>query len=168
MVKIISRIPEKIKRLRIENNLTQKQVADMLEIDRSTYSYYESGKIKLDVKTILSLSRIFGVDYTDILDVEKSNVCADVTRNSSSTSECKKKLDAAFINNLSSEEENLLLSLRLLPSDAYMEVMNIISEKLKSEHKIWKKLWINGQILFHKYSAKGAKSHFYIWDAFTS
>lgn len=135
MVKIISRIPEKIRKLRMENNLTQKQVADMLEIDRSTYSYYESGKIKLDVKTILSLSRIFGVDYTDILDAEKSNICADVTRNSSNTSECKKKLDTAFINNLSSEEENLLLSLRLLPSDAYTEVMHIISEKLKSERR---------------------------------
>lgn len=143
MVKIISRIPDKIRKLRTENNLTQKQVADMLEIDRSTYSYYESGKIKLDVKTILSLSRIFGVDYTDILDVEKSNICADVTRNSSSTSECKKKLDTEFINNLSSEEENLLLSLRLLPSDSYMEVMNIISEKLKSERRKQRKSLYN-------------------------
>lgn len=135
MVKIISRIPEKIRKLRIDNNLTQKQVADMLEIDRSTYSYYESGKIKLDVKTILSLSHIFGVDYTDILDAEKSSICADVTRNSPNNAESKKKLDTAFIGNLSDKEENLLLSLRLLPPDAYTEVMNIISEKLKSERR---------------------------------
>lgn len=135
MIKIISRIPEKIRKLRVENNFTQKQVADMLGIDRSTYSYYESGKIKLDVKTILTLSQLFGVDYTDILDDEESTICADASRGSTGTFKSANCLDIPFGSNLTPEEENLLLSLRLLPSDAYIEVMNIISEKLKSERR---------------------------------
>ena len=60
----INKISEKIKKFRKKINYTQKQVADYLGVDRSTYSYYELGKIIPDVKTIMSLSKIFGVNYT--------------------------------------------------------------------------------------------------------
>ena len=42
--------------------LTQKQVAEILHIDRSTYAYYECGTTEPDLKTIGKLSRIFNVD----------------------------------------------------------------------------------------------------------
>ena len=41
----INKISEKIKKFRKKINYTQKQVADYLGVDRSTYSYYELGKI---------------------------------------------------------------------------------------------------------------------------
>ena len=63
----INKISEKIKKFRKKINYTQKQVADYLGVDRSTYSYYELGKIIPYVKTIMSLSKIFGVNYTEIL-----------------------------------------------------------------------------------------------------
>lgn len=121
----------------MESGLTQKQIADILGIDRSTYSYYESGKIKLDVKTILNLSKIFGVDYTEILDAEQSSICADATRPVARTTPrgAKDCFNIPVGNDLSPAEENLLLSLRLLPSDVCTEVMNIISEKLKAERR---------------------------------
>ena len=43
--------------LREKNGLTQKQVADMLNIDRSTYAYYESGKTRPDILTIAKLDQ---------------------------------------------------------------------------------------------------------------
>lgn len=47
--------------LREKNGLTQKQVADMLNIDRSTYAYYESGKTRPDILTIAKLARLYRI-----------------------------------------------------------------------------------------------------------
>ncbi|MBQ4569431.1 MAG: helix-turn-helix transcriptional regulator [Ruminococcus sp.] len=48
--------------LRKQCELTQRQVADVLHIDRSTYAYYESGTTEPDLKSIRKLSQIFNVD----------------------------------------------------------------------------------------------------------
>ena len=122
---IISKIPETLKKLRIKCNYTQKQVADILEIDRSTYSYYESGRIRPDVKTILQLSKIFKVDYTEILDSECSNVFSDC--NYEKFQEDKDFLTgsrkASLISmpedtNLTSKEKDLILGVRLLSEES--------------------------------------------------
>ncbi len=50
-----------LKMLRNACGLTQQRIADMLNIDRSTYSYYETGKTKPDVETLIKISRIYYV-----------------------------------------------------------------------------------------------------------
>ena len=55
-------ISERIKAARKECKLTQQQVADVLGLDRSTYSYYELGHLKPSVEVIIKLSAIFNVD----------------------------------------------------------------------------------------------------------
>ena len=55
-------ISERIKAARKECKLTQQQVADVLGLDRSTYSYYELGHLKPSVEVIVKLSAIFNVD----------------------------------------------------------------------------------------------------------
>ena len=56
--------------LREKNGLTQKQVADMLNIDRSTYAYYESGKTRPDILTIAKLARLYRISTDFLLDVK--------------------------------------------------------------------------------------------------
>ncbi len=70
-----------LKMLRLNNRMTQKQVADLLNIDRSTYTYYETGKIKPSVDTLVKLCCIFDVSMDilteskcDNLNVLKENV----------------------------------------------------------------------------------------------
>ena len=53
--------------LRKRAQYTQKQVAEMLHIDRSTYAYYEGGTTEPDLKSINKLSKIFGVDPVVLL-----------------------------------------------------------------------------------------------------
>ncbi len=53
---------ERIKAARKECRLTQQQVADVLGLDRSTYSYYELGHLKPSVEVVVKLSSIFNVD----------------------------------------------------------------------------------------------------------
>lgn len=47
---------------------TQQNVADLLSIERSTYTYYETGKTMPDIRTLMMIAKIFGVSYTDLLE----------------------------------------------------------------------------------------------------
>lgn len=55
----------KIKNLREENHLKQRQVADYLGISQQAYSYYELDKRELPSRHIVKLSQLYGVsaDY---------------------------------------------------------------------------------------------------------
>ena len=122
----INKISEKIKKFRKKINYTQKQVADYLGVDRSTYSYYELGKIIPDVKTIMSLSKIFGVNYTEILESEGATQFSDFSKNTQNTKSNN------FVN-ITNEEKDLLLAFRMLSKNSKKETMNFINEKYKKE-----------------------------------
>lgn len=55
-----------LKKIREEKNLTQQALADMLNIQRPTYSRYENGDREPDFDTILKMSEILEVS-TDYL-----------------------------------------------------------------------------------------------------
>lgn len=55
-------ISERLKAARKECRLTQQQVADVLGVDRSTYSYYELGHLKPSVAVLVKLSAMFNTD----------------------------------------------------------------------------------------------------------
>ena len=56
-----------LKTYRKNCSLTQQQVADALNINRTTYTYYESGKTEPSIETLHKLCRIFGISYDDIM-----------------------------------------------------------------------------------------------------
>lgn len=58
---------EKIKALRQDNDLTQKQVANILETSQSYYSEYELGKRPLPITHLRTLCEHYGVNADYIL-----------------------------------------------------------------------------------------------------
>ncbi len=56
-----------LKYYRHECGLTQQQVADRLKIERSTYTYYETGKTKPDISTLIKIAKVFNISYTALL-----------------------------------------------------------------------------------------------------
>lgn len=50
-----------LRKLRIDRGLTQQAVADALNVNRSTYSFHESGKTQPDLQRVMALSKIFDV-----------------------------------------------------------------------------------------------------------
>ena len=56
-----------LKFYRHECGLTQQQVADRLKIERSTYTYYETGKTKPDIGTLIKIAKVFNINYTQLL-----------------------------------------------------------------------------------------------------
>ncbi len=58
----------KIRALRKISNMSQQQVADLLGVERSTYSGYESGKSRPSAQKTKNLARIFRATVDSLLD----------------------------------------------------------------------------------------------------
>lgn len=108
----------------MKSGYTQKQVADLLGVDRSTYSYYELGRIKPDVKTIMKLSEIFRVHYTQILESETNYRFSDANN-----ADVSRLSTDNLINNLTPEEYNVLMAFKVLPKDSKNEITEFINKK---------------------------------------
>ena len=61
-------IAANLKEYRTKAGLTQQQVAEALKIERSTYTYYENGKSTPSLDNIGKIAKLFGVEYTVLLD----------------------------------------------------------------------------------------------------
>lgn len=59
-------IGQRIRELRLERGLTQKELAEQLGIDRSNYSKYELGKLELNNEMLVALAKFFN-ETTDFL-----------------------------------------------------------------------------------------------------
>lgn len=109
-------LKEVIKKLRKSYNYTQKEVADKLGVDRSTYAYYESGRIRPDIDTIRKLSDIFKVHYTQILESEMSG-------------EFKDSQFGVF--DLNNQEIELLTIFRMMSDETKKEIIDSLLQKAK-------------------------------------
>ncbi len=59
-----------IKKLRIDNNLTQKELANKLNITFQAVSKWENGKSVPDISQLQEISKLFNVDISEILEGE--------------------------------------------------------------------------------------------------
>jgi transcriptional regulator with XRE-family HTH domain len=60
-------IGDRLKKLRADHNLLQKDIYDVLHIDKSTYSKYEKGILKPSIDILEKLSKFFNVSSDYIL-----------------------------------------------------------------------------------------------------
>ena len=74
----MEKIGEKIKILRTKFGLTQKEVADALEIERSPYTYYELGKTTPSWNVVKKLAQIFQIAPYDLLEEQNKYIMSDV------------------------------------------------------------------------------------------
>ena len=59
---------ERIRSLRIDRGLTQKQVAEYLNIKQNTYSQYEIGVLNYPIEAVGKLADLFGVSVDYLMD----------------------------------------------------------------------------------------------------
>ena len=57
----------KIRDLREDRDLTQKEIAEYLHIKQNTYSQYENGQRQLPIPTLIKLAKYYGVSTDYIL-----------------------------------------------------------------------------------------------------
>lgn len=121
-------IGERLRYLRMANRLTQREVADILKIHRTTYAYYETGRSNPDLETLNVLSRIFGVSIDFLVNGTHGAKAGKVMDN-------PLKYDAAdypeYLSMLSQDEKRLVMLYRALSDKE--EIMDILNEKYFSE-----------------------------------
>ena len=59
----------RIKDLREDNDVTQKELAEYLHIKQNTYSQYENGQRQLPIDTLIALAKFYGVSTDYILEL---------------------------------------------------------------------------------------------------
>lgn len=59
---------KRIRALREDNDLTQKQLADFLNVSQATYSRYENGTLDIPSAVLIKLSRFHKVSIDYLLD----------------------------------------------------------------------------------------------------
>lgn len=119
-------LPQTLKKLRQNIGYTQQQVADALSIERSTYTYYETGKTTPDINTIKKLSKIFNVSYDVLLNSEEDTITRlKVSDSAFETRKVSERCNSVFGStyDLSKKEKTLLACFRVLTEEMQEKII---------------------------------------------
>lgn len=119
-----SSIAENLRRYREACALSQKQVADALNLERSTYTKYETGSSEPGLSTLVKIAAIFNVSPMDLLpdiDDQTHQVLGDICRADSP------------IYQLAKDERGLVALYRGLNKEQKRMLFNLIAEMTKND-----------------------------------
>ncbi|WP_101698148.1 helix-turn-helix domain-containing protein [Clostridium minihomine] len=119
-------IGKNLRTLREKCGYTQQHLANVLSIDRSTYSYYESGKTTPDISSLILLANIFSVSLQDLLGQEE---ISPILNDSSVKPSSKRVTDNnSHIYDLKKEELQLIAFFRACSPEQKEQIMKIAAE----------------------------------------
>ena len=127
MVNWLKSIAWKLKKFRENIGYTQQQMADALNIERSTYAYYETGKTSPSIDTIMRIKDIFNVSLEDLLESESR-----VTAKLSDFSKERGTFDKVY--ELNKKEKSLVSLYRSLTPDIQDKILEDVTNKTKSKN----------------------------------
>lgn len=111
-----------LQRIRKNSGLTQKQVADVLNVERSTYAYYEIGTTQPSCLSIIKLSKIFNVDYRIFIEAI-AGISVDKSSDGFSALTNKPSAKRNKIYELTQSEQNLILAYRMMTAEQKNELI---------------------------------------------
>lgn len=120
-----------LRKLRMERGLTQQAVADALNVNRSTYSFHESGKTQPDLQRMTALSRIFDVPLEQM--VELLSKPGEI-ESAGEKKRASKKVAAwpVQLGELKPEEKSLIAVFRRCDSASQQDIYQAAKEKARS------------------------------------
>lgn len=119
-----------LKRLREEAGMTQNQIASLLSISRSTYTYYEIGKTKPSLECIRHMARIYNVSTDYLLEAGTVNAYGKPVGVSQGNRGYRVVGNEAFnLSELDSNEQRIVLSYRMLPDEERKSLLEEIDKK---------------------------------------
>ena len=113
----------RLKTFRTLNGLTQGEVAEVLKLDRSTYTYYEKGRVP-NLDTLNKLSKLFNVSVAD----ELGDGALDVIKNASR----ELHVESIF---LRPDEKQLILNLRLCSASDRQKIAEKVNQYVEKRSK---------------------------------
>lgn len=115
-----------LKIIRLQNELTQQQLADALGITRSAYCGYEIGRRTPDLDTFVRLSEFYNLPLKDFFEQLDSNLMSD-------SSQFDKDEDDWYLSKLTKEERALIARVRSMEEKDKKEVYNLAKSKIESK-----------------------------------
>ncbi len=127
----------KLKYYRDNCELSQQQVANILNIDRSTYTYYETGKTTPSASMLLKLSKIYNVPCAVFLEcinqeLELNSKVADSITKGGISSFYEESIDDK-IYSLTKDEKDVVIAYRILDNNKKEELRKIIDELVRKD-----------------------------------
>lgn len=119
-------LSENLRILRKSFRLTQQEVADILGVDRSTYTFYEAGKSTPTKENIIKLCDIYNVTVGYLLGVEKNCPELKVANRSDRIDE-----GTDGLSEISRNEKFLIMAYRSLDSDKKEQLIDIVKTALR-------------------------------------
>lgn len=106
---------ERLKTFRTLNGMTQGEVANVLGVDRSTYTYYEKGRVPT-IDSLKKISSLFCVSVAELIG-ERDDGTLDVIKNASR----ELHVESIF---LRPEEKQLIINLRLCTPNEKQKILD--------------------------------------------
>ncbi len=119
-------LADNLRLLRKSFKLTQQEVADILGIDRSTYTFYEAGKSTPSKENIVKLCDIFNVTVGYLFGVEKNCPELKVANRSDHIGE-----NPEGFKEISRNEKFILMAYRSLDSEKKEQFIDAVKNFLK-------------------------------------
>lgn len=126
-------------------HLTQQQVADILNINRTTYTKYETGVSEPSHEVLRKLVAIFGVDFNALFDTNFDILLQDPEKGEGLV---KKSSAPLKLSSLADDEQRLLIAYRAMSDQNKQRILNdavevsgrinmkkLMQEELKKQNK---------------------------------
>lgn len=126
-------LARRLREIRLEHNLTQKAIATVLGIDRTTYTLYETGATTPSPDTLYKLSQMYGVTVGYLMGVENNH---PEHKLSGAPGEVIFSAGTDPIASLRTDEKTLLLCFRVLSSDAKAKALDYLYELARKTDSI--------------------------------
>lgn len=125
-------LAESLKRIRKQYKITQEDIAKLLGISRSGYTYYETGKTVPSIETLQRLSAIYNTSI-DVIVANPAKENADSRYYSNITSVSEGNADPLMY--MKKDEQTLIMAFRLLSDEEKELLIKETIEKLDSKNE---------------------------------
>lgn len=122
-------ISQRLRKIRVEHKMTQQNIADVLGIDRTTYTFYETGVTKPSLVTLAKLADIYNVTVGYLLGVEENRPELKKSPEDYGT-DCRLESNDP-ISLLSRDEKQILMCYRVLNEQGKKEAVKTMKEFAK-------------------------------------
>lgn len=126
-------ISKRLRQIRLEHKMTQQNIADILGMDRTTYTFYETGVTKPSIVTLLKLADIYNISLDSMLGVGHDKLPSAAEYQASSASPCLNASDP--VNLLTREERYILMCYRVLDDEGKAQAEKAMKDFAKQYGK---------------------------------
>ncbi len=126
-------LAERLRQIRLEHNLTQQNIADVLGCDRTTYTLYETATTSPSPTTLYRLAQMYDVTVGYLMGVEKDNH-PERKREPGTHELVVSGVDP--LSSLSRDEKKLLMSYRILSPEEKKEILDLLRKKAQESPNI--------------------------------